>query len=153
MMSKFSYCRHIKVNNILIILYDNISLAYYDIIDLTPATNSDFINSLSQDEYEEMKSLELKLPDINTDEIKKLIVKLAKAPDFRKAVNENFLSTRGDEQKEFLWNFAHLLADSFDRDNDLLNWNLSERMYREVFLAPLIRSLFQRTYKDMDVFL
>ena len=38
------------------LLLCDISLGYYDIIDLTPGTNSDFINSLSKSEYEEIKS-------------------------------------------------------------------------------------------------
>jgi hypothetical protein len=59
-----------------------ISLGYYDIIDLTPGTNSDFINSLSKSEYEEIKSSNPpKLPNFNYDEIKELIVKMVKVLD------------------------------------------------------------------------
>ncbi|CAG8525734.1 7537_t:CDS:2, partial [Cetraspora pellucida] len=128
-------------------------LGYYDIIDLTPGTNSDFINSLSKSEYEEIKSYDLpKLPNFNFDEIKELIVKMIKASDFRKAVNDNFLSTRGDENKEFAWDFAYHLANSFDHGNDLLHINMSERMYRKIFLTPVIRSLFQKQSTDLDLF-
>ena len=58
------------------LLLCDISLGYYDIIDLTPGTNSDFINSLSKSEYEELKGFNPpKLPNVNCDEIKELIVK------------------------------------------------------------------------------
>src|SRR6266496_3466012 len=35
-------------------------------------------------------------------------------------------------------------ANSFDHGNDLLHTNMSERMYREIFLTPVIRSLFRK---------
>ncbi|GBC05917.1 hypothetical protein RclHR1_00650036 [Rhizophagus clarus] len=57
-----------------------------------------------------------------------LIATIVKAPDFRKAVNENFLSTRDGGNKEFAWDFAYQLANSFDHGNDLLHFNMSERM-------------------------
>ncbi|CAG8594137.1 4054_t:CDS:10, partial [Dentiscutata erythropus] len=129
------------------------NLGYYDIIDLTPGTNSDFIKSLSKSEYEEIKSFDLpELPNVNNDEIKELIVKIVKASDFRKAVNESFFSTRDDESKEFVWDFAYHLANSFDHGNDLLHPNMSERMYREIFLTPIIRSLFRKKNTDLDLF-
>ncbi|CAG8450003.1 7416_t:CDS:10 [Rhizophagus irregularis] len=82
-------------------------LGYYDIIDLTPGSNSDFVNSLSKSEYEEVISYDPpKIPNFNYGEIKALI-----ASDFRKAVNENFMSTRGDEDKEFAWDFAYHLGE------------------------------------------
>ncbi|CAG8597771.1 5057_t:CDS:10 [Ambispora leptoticha] len=128
-------------------------LGYYDIIDLTPESNSDFVNSLSKSEYEEMICYDPpKLPNFDYDEIKALIVKMIKASDFRKAVNENFMSTRGDEDKEFAWDFAYQLANSFDHGNDLLYTNMSERMYREIFLTPVIRSLFRKKSTDLDLF-
>ncbi|CAB5391145.1 unnamed protein product [Rhizophagus irregularis] len=97
-------------------------LGYYDIIDLTPGSNSDFVNSLSKSEYEEVISYDPpKIPNFNYDEIKELI-----ASDFRKAVNENFMSTRGDEDKEFAWDFAYHLVNSFDHGNDLLNTNITD---------------------------
>ncbi|CAG8516233.1 15468_t:CDS:2 [Rhizophagus irregularis] len=46
-------------------------LAYYDIIDVTPGTNSDFVKKRSKD-------------DIDNSDIKELIVKLVKEPDFQK---------------------------------------------------------------------
>ncbi|CAB4386944.1 unnamed protein product [Rhizophagus irregularis] len=51
---------------------------------------------------------------------------MIKASDFRKAVNENFMSTRGDEDKEFAWDFAYHLVNSFDHGNDLLNTNITD---------------------------
>ncbi|CAB4491489.1 unnamed protein product [Rhizophagus irregularis] len=148
-------------------------LGYYDIIDITPGSNSDFVNSLSKSEYEEVICYDPpKLPNFDYDEIKALIVKNIKASDFRKAVNENFMSTRGDKDKEFAWDFAyhcrhHLIiivslisaqlltlcrANSFDHGNDLLHTNMSERMYREIFLTPVIRSLFRKKSTDLDLF-
>ncbi|GES86594.1 hypothetical protein GLOIN_2v1768936 [Rhizophagus clarus] len=81
-----------------------------------------------------------------------LIATIVKAPDFRKAVNENFLSTRDGGNKEFAWDFAYQLANSFDHGNDLLHFNMSERMYREVFLIPIIRSLFRKESNVLDLF-
>ncbi|PKY42340.1 hypothetical protein RhiirA4_83202 [Rhizophagus irregularis] len=77
---------------------------------------------------------------------------MVKASDFRKAVNENFLSTRDDESKEFAWDFAYYLANSFDHGNDLLHPKMSERMYREIFITPVIRSLFRKKNTDLDLF-
>ncbi|PKY59671.1 hypothetical protein RhiirA4_482623 [Rhizophagus irregularis] len=148
-------------------------LGYYDIIDITPGSNSDFVNSLSKSEYEEVICYDPpKLPNFDYDEIKALIVKMIKASDFREAVNENFMSTRGDEDKEFVWDLLiicrhHLIiivslisaqlltlcrANSFDHGNDLLHTNMSERMYREIFLTPVIRSLFRKKSTDLDLF-
>ncbi|CAI2185194.1 10826_t:CDS:10 [Funneliformis geosporum] len=63
----------------------------------------------------------------HNDDIKELIVKIVKEPDFQKAVENNFLSTRDDDRKKFTWDFAYQLANSFERGNDL-NENLSERI-------------------------
>ncbi|CAI2171182.1 3253_t:CDS:10 [Funneliformis geosporum] len=126
-------------------------LACYDIIDITPGTNSDFVKNRPKDELEEMKKYGSPVPDIDNSDIKELIMKMVKESDYQKAVEDSYLLTRNDDRKKFMWDFAYHLANSFDRGNDLLNENLSERMYREVFLTPLMRSLFQKTHKDMDV--
>ncbi|KAG9300777.1 hypothetical protein G9A89_023575 [Geosiphon pyriformis] len=126
-------------------------LAYYDIIDITPKTNSDFLNDWP-DEKGEMSKFGSPLPNIQYADIKALIVKIIKASDFRKELETNFLSTRNDERKMFMWDFMYQLLNSFDRRNDLLHENLSERMYREVFLSPVIQSLFQKTVNNMNVF-
>ncbi|CAG8667612.1 14957_t:CDS:2, partial [Acaulospora morrowiae] len=127
-------------------------LAYYDIIDITPGTNSDFVKKRSKDEFEEMMKYGSSIPDIDNSDVKELIVKAIKEPDFQKAVENNFLSTRNDDRKKFTWDFAYQLANSFERGNDLLNENLTERMYREVFFTPIMRSLFQKLREDMKVF-
>lgn len=44
-------------------------------------------------------------------------------------------------------------VESFERDNDLADYNLSELGYREIFLAPLIRSLFRGKHREMSIFL
>ncbi|CAG8576428.1 7688_t:CDS:2 [Cetraspora pellucida] len=46
----------------------------------------------------------------------------------------------------------HFTVQSFERDNDLLNEALSERTYREMFLTPLITKLFQKKFKDMEIY-
>ncbi|CAG8637828.1 9117_t:CDS:2 [Rhizophagus irregularis] len=57
-------------------------LGYYDIIDITPGSNSDFVNSLSKFEYEEVICYDPpKLPNFDYDEIKALIVKNIKVFD------------------------------------------------------------------------
>ncbi|KAF0485242.1 hypothetical protein F8M41_022852 [Gigaspora margarita] len=127
-------------------------LAYYDIIDITPSTNSDFVKKRSKDEFDEMMKYGSPISDINNSDIKELIVEMVKEPDFQKAVENKFLSTRNDNRKKFTWDFAYQLANSFERKNDLLNENLSERMYREVFFTPIMQSLFQKLREDMKVF-
>ncbi|CAG8713523.1 15784_t:CDS:2 [Gigaspora margarita] len=71
---------------------------------------------------------------------------MIKVSDLKKSVVDHYLPTRDDEEKEFLW------IQSFERDNDLLNEALSERMYREMFLTPLITNLFQKKFKDMEIY-
>ncbi|CAG8829102.1 16526_t:CDS:2, partial [Gigaspora margarita] len=72
--------------------------------------------------------------------------------DLKKSVVDHFLQTTttcDNEEKEFLW------IQSFKRNNDLLNVALSERMYREMFLTPLITNLFQKKekkFKDMEIY-
>ena len=44
-------------------------------------------------------------------------------------------------------------VESFERDNDLAEYNLSELGYREIFLAPLMRSLFRGMHREMNIFL
>jgi hypothetical protein len=56
----------------------NNSLAYYDIIDITPGTNSDFVKKRSKDEFEEMMKYGSPIPDIDNSDIKELIVKMVK---------------------------------------------------------------------------
>ncbi|CAB4417198.1 unnamed protein product [Rhizophagus irregularis] len=36
------------------------------------------------------------------------------------------MSTRGDEDKEFTWDFAYHLVNSFDHGNDFLNTNITD---------------------------
>ncbi|KAF0485240.1 hypothetical protein F8M41_022852 [Gigaspora margarita] len=115
-------------------------------------TNSDFVKKRSKDEFDEMMKYGSPISDINNSDIKELIVEMVKEPDFQKAVENKFLSTRNDNRKKFTWDFAYQLANSFERKNDLLNENLSERMYREVFFTPIMQSLFQKLREDMKVF-
>ncbi|CAG8678716.1 22262_t:CDS:2, partial [Cetraspora pellucida] len=50
-------------------------------------------------------------------------------------------------------NLLHDEVHSFERDHDLLNEALSERMYREMFLTPLVTNLFQKEFKNMEIYL
>ena len=61
-----------------LIWFGNNSLAYYDIIDITPGTNSDFIKRRSKDEFEEMMKYGSPIPDIDNSDIKELTVKMVK---------------------------------------------------------------------------
>ncbi|CAG8779446.1 20511_t:CDS:2 [Gigaspora margarita] len=127
-------------------------LAYYNILDLTPGTNSNFVKSyLPPEAYEQLITCEPTLQERDYSEIKVFINNMV--TDFKKSVVDSYLLTRNDDEKEFLWNYANLLVHSFERDNDLLNKALSERMYREMFLTPSITNLFQKKFKDMEIYL
>ena len=54
------------------------SLAFYDIIDLTPGSNSEFIRSLSIDAMYEMKPFGSEEQQSVTDNVKELIIKFIK---------------------------------------------------------------------------
>ena len=49
--------------------------------------------------------------------------------------------------------FVFFSVESFERDNDLADYNLSELGYREIFLTPLMRSLFRGKHREMSIFL
>ncbi|RHZ73776.1 hypothetical protein Glove_229g147 [Diversispora epigaea] len=89
-------------------------LAFYDIIDLTPGSNSDFIRSLPIDAMYEMKQFGSEEQQSVTDNVKELIIKSIKADDFRKIVDESYLETRKNDTLKFLWDFANLLAESIE---------------------------------------
>ncbi|PKC02044.1 hypothetical protein RhiirA5_364464 [Rhizophagus irregularis] len=127
-------------------------LAFYDIIDVTPGSNSDFIRSQPNDAIYEMKQFGSSEEPSIANDVKELIVKFIKANDFRKVVDENYVETRKNDTLKFIWDFANLLAESFERDNDLTDFDLSELAYREIFLAPLIRSLFRGMHREMRIF-
>ncbi|CAG8717291.1 7439_t:CDS:2, partial [Acaulospora morrowiae] len=117
-------------------------LAFYDIIDLTPGSNSDFIRSLPIDAMYEMKQFGSEEQQTVTDNVKELIIKFIKvyrADDLRKIVDESYLETRKNDTLKFVWDFTNLLAESIERDDDLADYDLSELAYREIFLAPAIR--------------
>ncbi|CAG8729971.1 17906_t:CDS:2, partial [Funneliformis caledonium] len=114
-------------------------LAFYDIIDITPGSNSDFIRSLPNDAIHEMKQFGSSEQLVVADNVRELIVKLIKADDFRKVVDENYIETRKNDTLRFVWDFANHLAESFERDDDLTDFDLSELAYREIFLAPVIQ--------------
>ncbi|CAG8611882.1 1037_t:CDS:10, partial [Paraglomus brasilianum] len=94
-------------------------LAFYDIVDMTPGSNSNFVRSLDSKVVREISKSKLLLTPVID--------------------NENGEKRRYGE------------VESFERDNDLADYNLSELGYRETFLTPLIRSLFREdrnTAKD-----
>ncbi|CAG8731481.1 26299_t:CDS:2 [Gigaspora margarita] len=121
-------------------------LAYYDVLDLTPGSNSDFVKNYLPTEVYNKLMCEQKPQQKEYNEIKHYINDMIKVSDFKKLVIDHYLPTRDDEEKEFLW------IQSFERDNDLLNKALSERMYQEMFLTPLITNLFQKKFKNMEIY-
>ncbi|CAI2195991.1 19977_t:CDS:2, partial [Funneliformis geosporum] len=89
-----------------------------------------------------------KLPNINCDEIKELIIKMVKASDFRKAVHENFLSTRNDESKEFAWIILPILL--------IMGMTFfipicQKGCIEKIFITPVIRSLFRKKNMYLDL--
>ncbi|KAF0500566.1 hypothetical protein F8M41_020282 [Gigaspora margarita] len=128
-------------------------LAFYDIVDITPGSNSDFIRSLQNDVVEEMKqSKQFTKPKMdNADGMKDVIIKFTEAKDFRRFVNECFSSMQVNERTKFIWDYIYMLTESFERDNDLSDDNLSEFGYREIFFSPLIRYLFRGTHKTIKI--
>ncbi|CAG8815930.1 22767_t:CDS:2, partial [Gigaspora margarita] len=128
-------------------------LAFYDIVDITPGSNSDFIRSLQNDVVEEMRqSKEFTKPKMdNADGMKDFIIKFTEAKDFRRFVNECFSSMQVNERTKFIWDYIYMLTESFERDNDLSDDNLSEFGYREIFFSPLIRYLFRGTHKTIKI--
>ena len=71
-------------NNNVLLLSENFSLAFYDIIDITPGSNSDFVQSLPNDAMQEMKqSKTFPTPNIdNVDEMKNYIIDFIKVSLF-----------------------------------------------------------------------
>lgn len=57
---------------------ESFSLAFYDIIDITPGSNSDFIRSLPNDAISEMKQFGSQEEPSAADDVKELIVKFIK---------------------------------------------------------------------------
>ncbi|CAG8819769.1 32883_t:CDS:2, partial [Racocetra persica] len=128
-------------------------LAFYDIIDITPGSNSDFLRSLPDNAVHEIKQL-IPSPTPNTNnEMKDYIIEFIKTKEFRKFVDESYLKTRVNNTTKFIWDYLNILVESFERDNDLANYNLSEFGYREIFFTPLIRSLFRGTHREMNIYL
>jgi len=78
-MSKFYYFFVRCIEQVIyeLIWFWNISLAYYDIIDVIPDTNSDFEKWL-KDEFEEMMKYSSLIPDIDNSDIKELIMRIVK---------------------------------------------------------------------------
>ncbi|CAG8625310.1 7151_t:CDS:10 [Ambispora gerdemannii] len=126
-------------------------LAFYDIIDITPGSNSDFVQSLPNDAVQDMKQSK-RFPTPNVDEMKNYIIDFIKTNEFRNFVDESYLKTRVNNKTKFVWDYLNILVESFERDNDLTNYNLSEFGYREIFFTPLIRSLFRGTHREMNIY-
>ncbi|CAB4399256.1 unnamed protein product [Rhizophagus irregularis] len=111
-------------------------LGFYDIVDITPGSNSDFVRSLPIDVVREIRQSkhcqQLKMDDTDDD--------------------ESYMKTRINNNTKFIWDYLNILVESFERDNDLAEYNLSELGYREIFLAPLMRSLFRGMHREMNIF-
>ncbi|CAG8722325.1 11998_t:CDS:2, partial [Gigaspora margarita] len=104
---------------------------------ITPGTNGDFIRSMPNDAMHEIMLFGSTEQQSVTENVKELIVKFIKLLD---SVDESYNETRQNDILKFVWGFVNLLADSFERENDLADFDLSELAYREIFLAPAIRS-------------
>ncbi|CAJ0764765.1 11433_t:CDS:2 [Entrophospora sp. SA101] len=106
-------------------------LAFYDIIDISPGSNSGFVQSLPRDVVHEIRrSKSLSTPNMdNIDGMKDYII---------------------DFIKVSLVPLLFLSVESFERDNDLADYNLSELGYHEIFLTPLMRSLFRGMHQEMN---
>ncbi|CAG8700683.1 1399_t:CDS:10, partial [Dentiscutata erythropus] len=129
-------------------------LAFYDIIDITLGSNSDFVQSLPIDAVQDMKQSKMfPTPNMdNVDEMKNYIIDFIKTNEFRNFVDESYLKTRVNNKTKFVWDYLNILVESFERDNDLTNYNLSEFGYREIFFTPLTRSLFRGTHREMNIY-
>ncbi|CAI2191016.1 17188_t:CDS:10 [Funneliformis geosporum] len=129
-------------------------LAFYDIVDVTPGSNSDFIRSLPKDVVHEIRQSKLLPAPVidNADGMKQYIIDFIKTKNFREYVDESYVKTRKNNIMKFIWDYLNLLVESFERDNDLADYNLSELGYREIFLTPLMRSLFRGKHREMSIF-
>ncbi|CAG8754343.1 2507_t:CDS:2, partial [Racocetra persica] len=78
-------------------------LAYYDILDLTPGSNSDFVKNYMPMEVYKKLMCEQKPQQKEYNEIKHHINNMIKVSDLKKSVIDHYLPTCGDEEKEFLW--------------------------------------------------
>lgn len=155
-------------------------LAFYDIIDMTPGSNSDFARLLPNDAVREIRKSKLlptpvmdnekgeqcakgekeepdeqRFPGLEGDKVdgaKDYIINFIKERKFREYVDKSYMKTRTENTTKFIWDYMNLLVESFERDNDLADYNLSELGYREIFLTPLIRSLFRGMHREMNIF-
>ncbi|CAJ0910733.1 129_t:CDS:10 [Entrophospora sp. SA101] len=126
-------------------------LAFYDIIDISPGSNSGFVQSLPRDVVHEIRrSKSLSTPNMdNIDGMKDYIIDFIKKKNFRNYVDESYMKTRINNTTKFIWDYLNFLVESFERDNDLADYNLSELGYHEIFLTPLMRSLFRGMHQEM----
>ncbi|CAG8500620.1 14755_t:CDS:2 [Cetraspora pellucida] len=117
--------------------------------------STDFVQSLPNDAMQEMKqSKTFPTPNMdNVDEMKNYIIDFIKTNEFHNFVDESYLKTRVNNKTKFVWDYLNILVKSFERDNDLTNYNLSEFGYCEIFFTPLIRSLFRGTHWEMNIYL
>ncbi|CAG8817191.1 16917_t:CDS:2, partial [Racocetra persica] len=76
-------------------------LAYYNILDLTPGTNSDFVKSyLSSEVYNKLITHEPTIQERDYNEIKAFINNMIKVTDFKKSVVEYYLLTQDFDLKK-----------------------------------------------------
>ncbi|CAJ0630250.1 16587_t:CDS:2 [Entrophospora sp. SA101] len=103
-------------------------LAFYDIIDISPGSNSGFVQSLPRDVVHEIRrSKSLSTPNMdNIDGMKDYIIDFIKKKNFRNYVDESYMKTRINNTTKFIWDYLNFLVESFERDNDLADYNLSE---------------------------
>ncbi|CAH1758742.1 14984_t:CDS:10, partial [Entrophospora sp. SA101] len=112
-------------------------LAFYDIIDISPGSNSGFVQSLPRDVVHEIRrSKSLSTPNMdNIDGMKDYIIDFIKKKNFRNYVDESYMKTRINNTTKFIWDYLNFLVESFERDNDLADYNLSELGYNVCSLS------------------
>lgn len=79
-----------------VLMIKNISLAYYDIIDITPGTNGDFIRSMPNDAMHEIMLFGSTEQQSVTENVKELIVKFIKV--YYSLFHYNVIKTVGCSQ-------------------------------------------------------
>ncbi|CAG8500033.1 17907_t:CDS:2 [Cetraspora pellucida] len=104
----------LNLNNLIYARIDveNFSLAFYDIIDVTPGSNSDFVRSLPDNVVHEIRqSKSLPTPGMdNIDGMKEYIIGFIKTENFHNYVNESYLRTRVNNTTKFIWDYLNLLG-------------------------------------------
>nr|CAG8475519.1 5697_t:CDS:2 [Entrophospora candida] len=96
---------------LMVLMLGNFSLAFYDIIDISPGSNSGFVQSLPRDVVCEIRwSKSLSTPNMdNIDGMKDYIIDFIKKKNFRNYVDESYMKTRVNNTTKFIWDYLNFL--------------------------------------------